>query len=617
MAYITSRSGIGPTDFNDVNYFAARLSIVADLTPDLENYMVLTYSKSDTNGTLGKIAYCNRGTVAGSTGSTAVVRAAQCAQFDRGVTASYGYYEGENNAPNPFVEGRQWQAINTTTWKASDTLTVKNIVSYGQAKEAYSFSLTGDNTAFPFVTTNPGPSTPQGNQWTFTEELQFQGRTSDDRLTWQAGGYMERSSPIGGQEQYTSVFSACTDVYAFKCTPLALGSFIVGSVGVARNTYFYRNYGLYVQAIYKLSDQFSVTAGIRNTWDWLKQNADNIRVTTSAAGPIAYRCSRAVTPTPNPGAALLTNGACGIGRSFVQQSNKPTWLLGLDYKPNEDILVYAKHARGYRGGGTNEANVGAETWNPEQVDNYEIGIKTTFRGTVRGTLNLTGFWNEFRDQQVSVLIPQCVAATRPATCTSPAFTGINGIQNVGTSKLAGIEADGSILLGDNFRFDFGYAYLDAKVTGGSVPFCDNSRFECSQASFLAAGSVLPFAPKHRVTVTGTYTLPLDESLGKLSIGATFTHTDQQFSGNVNDAAFAVGAIPFNANLNPATNLLNLNLNWKDVGGGPITLALFATNVTGQKYYVAATNSLPTLGAEYIILGEPRMFGVRVKFHFGN
>ena len=67
----------------------------------------------------------------------------------------------------------------------------------------------------------------------------------------------------------------------------------------------------------------------------------------------------------------------------------------------------------------------------------------------------------------------------------------------------------------------------------------------------------------------------------------------------------------------SANLLNLNFNWKDIGGQPIDLALFATNVTNKNYYVAATNGITSLGAEFVVLGEPRMFGARIKFRFGN
>ncbi len=607
--YINNRSGIGPRKFNNINYWSARLSVLAELTPNLENYTIFTWSKTNTNGMLGRIVACNRGTIPGSSGSTAPTRVQGCAMLDRVNAAGYGYYDAENSTPNPFVKQKLWQVINTTTWQATDTLTVKNIASYAIARESYAFNISGDNIPGVWVTTTfPGPHVGQDKRGNLTEEFQLQGRSADDRLTWQAGGYLERSEPLGGQfgsqQQYTAVYAFCSNVYAFVCnTPISPAT----SVSIANNVYTYRTHGIYAQATFKLTDQFAITAGIRNTWEYAHVDANNVRVIPGPNGPTNASCSRAVTPLR--GVQLINNPVCT--RSFTSKSNRPTWLIDIDYKPNEDILIYAKWARGFRGGGVNEANFGIETWAPEKLDTYEVGLKASFQGSVSGNINVAGFWNEFKDQQTSVFIPAC---TNAPTC---APTGINGIQNVGKSRIKGVEVDGSLTLFQDLRLDFGYTYLDAVVTGGSVPFCDNTRFICSQAAFLSAGSRLLFAPKNRVTVTGTYTLPLDESIGAISVGATFTHTDKQFQTHTNDIPFALGAIPEAYGLLPATDLLNLNLNWKSVAGSPVDVALFATNVTNEKYRVATAGGLTSVGAEFIVLGEPRMYGVRVKYRFGE
>ncbi len=614
--YVKNRSGIGPDDFQDIDYLAARLSVLADLTPNLENYTVATYSRSSPNGSIGKLAYCNPGTTGG--GGTAPSRAAICAQKAFEDAAGYGYYDVQNSHPDPFVRQRIWQIINTTTWRASDTLTIKNIASYGEAREAYALNVEGDNIAIPFVLTYPGRLGPQGSGSTYTEELQFQGNTSNGRLTWQGGGYAEISDPLGSQEQLTQVLSVCTDVRTFTCSPQVLqlpaslgGPRVIGSISSLRNNYSYRSYGLYGQATYKLTDKLGVTGGFRYTWDQETLKGNAVIVVPSPTGPVRFSCTRAPTPA-NANASLLDGMQCL--RTFTTKSDKPTWLVDLDYKPNDDLLVYAKYARGYRAGGVNESAVGAEVWQPEKVDDYEIGLKASLGGAIRGTFNVAGFWNEFKDQQTSVFIAPCVNGS--AGCTNPAPTGINGIQNVGQSRLRGIEADVSLVPFDGLQVDLGYAYLDAKVTGGSVPFCESRVYNCASAEFARAGTILPFAPKNRVTVTGTYTLPLDETVGRVSVGATFTHTDKQFSSHSSDAGFAAGIFPYNASLSPATDLLNLNLNWRGIGGSPVDLALFATNVTREKYYVAASG-LTAIGGEFIVLGEPRTYGLRVRYSFGS
>ncbi|PEQ13229.1 hypothetical protein B2G71_07250 [Novosphingobium sp. PC22D] len=614
--YSKNRTNIGPDDFNDIDYLAARFSMLAELTPDLENYLIASYVKSDTNGTVPRLAYCNNGLVPGTVGTTglgALLRPSICAQIDAEEAAGYGYYDVSNNVENPFVKSRTWQISNTTTWMASDTLTIKNIISYAEARERYSFSLDGDNVTFPFVVTYPGPGRNQGAQSTFTEEFQLQGRSGDDTFQWQAGGYMERSSPIGSQEQYAQVLANCSDVYSFTCTTF---SPFISSVSVSRNNYTYRNYGIYAQGTYSFTDQLSLTLGARNNWDEASVVADNIRVVPSPAGAVAATCSRAATPSPNPGVfSLLTSGVCT--RAFGTKSSEPTWLINLDYEPTPDILVYAKYARGYRGGGVNEANLNAEVWDPETVDDYEIGVKASFRGPVSGNVAVGGYWNEFRDQQATVTIPQCAPTGQPGDpCTKPVPTGINGIQNIGKSRMRGVEVEASLFAGPA-RLDLGYSYLDAKVIGASLPDCSPASFDCDNASFLSSGQRLPLSPKNRLTVTGTFTLPVDESVGDISFSATYTHTDSQITTYSNASAFAAGAIPFDAGIAPATDLLNLNFNWRDVGGAPFDLAVFATNVTKEKYYVAAANGLSSLGGEAIITGQPRFYGLRLKYKFGN
>lgn len=620
--------GVGPATFNDLDYIALRLSVVADLTPDIENYAIGTYSYTHTNGTLGRVGLCNRNGSSSAFGGLTPIRAAECAALDARAAAGAGYYDVTNSIANPFERQRQLQFINTTTWSATDTLTIKNIVSYSKVTEFSASNIEGDAIATPFVQTFPGPggNKPQGHQRSFTEELQFQGRMFEDRLNWQAGGYMETSTPIGQQEQWTALYGSCTDIYAFRCTLVQGAAASTGSVSIARNNYRFHDYGIYAQATYKIMDQLSLTAGVRYTWDRESSESHNFTVKALGGTPVLngittaaqINCTGpAINPTdPTVKLNIPTNGSCGLFYSI--KSRKPTWTIDFDYKPTNDILLYAKYSRGYRAGGINPAVIGAATWEPEKIDTYEAGIKTTLHGPIRGTINIDGFYNNFENQQVSVFIPNCSAATSPTTCTAPAPVGINGIQNAGKSKIKGVEADVSLELFKGFRAEISYAYLDAKITSVGAPAsCATASYNCAAASGPTVGTALFFSPKNRVTMTGTYMLPLDASIGKVSAGATFTHTDSQRFSYADQPAFLAGAIPYDPSLLPANNLLNLNLNWDNVAGKPIDVALFATNVTKTKYWVASTNGLTSTGAEFILLGQPRMMGVRAKFHFGN
>src|SRR6202012_3192208 len=103
----------------------------------------------------------------------------------------------------------------------------------------------------------------------------------------------------------------------------------------------------------------------------------------------------------------------------------------------QDLLLYAKYSRGYRQGDVNISSYGLESWKPETVNSYEVGAKTSFDGTVRGSFNIAAFYNDFTNQQLSINATACTFAdeiSNPKQCpflASPAA----GIANAGKSKI--------------------------------------------------------------------------------------------------------------------------------------------------------------------------------------
>ena len=81
-------------------------------------------------------------------------------QVDR-LNASDDRYQVESNFVNPRHWTRQWQAINTTVWQLSDSLTLKNIASYARLKQIHRNNFYGAN----FVA---GPGLQIATPWIFT-----------------------------------------------------------------------------------------------------------------------------------------------------------------------------------------------------------------------------------------------------------------------------------------------------------------------------------------------------------------------------------------------------------------------------------------------------------------
>ncbi|GGC16384.1 hypothetical protein GCM10011494_39070 [Novosphingobium endophyticum] len=592
--YLDNQTDIGPSHFGDVDYIAARLSVLAELTPDLENYTIANYTLSDNNGIVPKVLGCNE---------ASPFAPFACGQVTRQEARGDGFWDIENTETDPKIRMESWQVINTTTWLASDSLTIKNIASYGEFRETARLTLEGEAFLLPngtpfieVIRLNNTPGYFNSIQSTWTEELQFQGQTSNGSFRWQAGGYYEASDPMGFTSQSTSVLLRCPDLQALQCIDL------IGGRNISRpyqKTWF-RSRGLYAQGTYEFTDQLAVTAGARYTWDRMTHRYDQFAIFFPAPGQLEYRCTNPVRVPDTTVTAPDDHFPCAV--KFTAKSDKPTWMIDVEYKPIPDVMLYAKWARGYRAGGAASANILFETWEPEKVDTYEVGAKTSFRaGPARGYFNLTGFYNDFRDQQIQ--------ATLIRAPTSP-LVGGSAIINAGKSRIWGVEVDTSVTLFDQLKLDGAYTYLNTKVLELDVPVLGPELVDIYSAIVPTAevGSPLALSPKNRFTITGTYMVPLDDSIGDISFGATFVHTDEQ--------VVSLATAPQFQKLKP-TDLLNLNASWDSVMGSSFDLAFFMTNVTNEKYNVSVNNAFFSFGLESGVINEPRMYGLRLKYRFGS
>ena len=167
--------------------------------------------------------------------------------------------------------------------------------------------------------------------------------------------------------------------------------------------------------------------------------------------------------------------------------------------------MYGKYVRGYRAGGVSpQSPAEFAVYQPEKVDTYEVGFKSTFHAVVNGTFDLAAFYNNFRDQQL-----QLDFNPKPPPRVSPA----SGILNAGKSRIYGLEAETSLNLFEGFVLSTSYTYLNTRIQEVTPPVTPaSSPYEV--VSPVAVGDSLPLSPKNKVSTTGTYTLPLRRASGR-------------------------------------------------------------------------------------------------------
>lgn len=187
--------------------------------------------------------------------------------------------------------------------------------------------------------------------------------------------------------------------------------------------------GWFGQINYKLTDKLELQTGVRySTFD-----VDGVGAVIIGRG----------IPTFPPGGLQVAN------LSGSHRDDRPTGKVAVNYKLDDNNLLYAFVARGYKPGGFNSST---SEFNPETVWDYETGWKgTLLDGHLRTQFG--GFFNRYNDFQFGV---------------TDLTTGANGVKNLPSATIKGFEAQVQAQLG-GLGLDAGAAFVDS-VLGGAGPF---------------------------------------------------------------------------------------------------------------------------------------------------
>ncbi len=275
-----------------------------------------------------------------------------------------------------------------------------------------------------------------------------------------------------------------------------------------------QNYALFTQATYRITEQLSLTGGLRYTFDDLTfshTRAPAVNATTGlpATGP---------GTNGNPAGGLIANGGNGTNTSRGATTNEN--LSGkavLQFQPTDDLMFYGSYTRGYKGPAFNvffnhTAPNNARPIDEELSDSFEIGAKTQFLDD-RVQLNVSAFSVEYKGFQANNFVLVNGAS-------------VSNLTNAGTVKSEGFEADLIVNPIDGLNLRASAAYADARVK----QFNPNP---LTNAPSAINGTQLPLAPKLVYTIGGDYTTDLGDA-AVLYLNTDYRHTSRQFSdlGNV-------------------------------------------------------------------------------------
>lgn len=108
-------------------------------------------------------------------------------------------------------------------------------------------------------------------------------------------------------------------------------------------------------------------------------------------------------------------------------------------------------------------------------------------------------------------------------------------------------------------------------------------------------------------------LPIAERLGDLSFFVNYAHNSSQHT----EATVVAPQQP--GEKLDAFGLLNMSLDWNNIAGSGLDAGLYVTNATNKLYRISNTDVYQggSLLSWATIYGEPRMYGLKLRYRFGG
>lgn len=290
------------------------------------------------------------------------------------------------------------------------------------------------------------------------------------------------------------------------------------------------SYAAFVQGDWAVNDQWTITAGLRYTYEEKDfTGGDGVLYTRGDAAPDLPQ------------------------RAFDDNWDEVTGKLGFSYQLDDDIMLFGSWSEGFKSGGFfgRQANFDIDpTYEPEYVTNWELGMKSTWMDG-RLIFNPTIFFNDYEDKQEESLV--VVDATNVPTIVS----------NAGTLEIFGLEMELQFQATEAWNLRASYGYLDAQYDDFTADI-NGDGIETDNSDLTPRNT-----PENTFGLSSTYTIPIGP--GELVGFAAYRWRDE------------VETIQNNNSLGSLDSIENLDLTlsylWDD---GRYRLTGYGRNITDER-----------------------------------
>ncbi len=279
---------------------------------------------------------------------------------------------------------------------------------------------------------------------------------------------------------------------------------------------------------------------------------------------------------------------------IVNATAKANWSeftpkVALRFQVNDASMIYGLYSAGYRAGGFNGRVDSVETatvpYDPETVDNYEIGYRSEWMDR-RVIFNATLFYMDYEDKQEEIQQASATSGTGQVT----------RVVNAATASIQGAELEFTWLASEGLTVRANLGLLDAEYD----EFVVNTGTTASPV--LTDFSSLDFrrAPDVTASLAGDYAWELGQGSALLHAGARYLGKHEVDFANkpelTNDSQILIDA-SFSYNYN----------DWY--------FSVFGRNLTDEDGYQIGFDVAGLWS--YAAPRPPRTYGVEVGLHFGE
>ncbi len=285
----------------------------------------------------------------------------------------------------------------------------------------------------------------------------------------------------------------------------------------------------------------------------------------------------------------------GFSGGFVQVVNSkdtftdfsPRFTGNFDY--NDKVTFYLTVSKGFKSGGTQIsplADVDASSYEPEEMWNYELGMKGDFWGD-RLRLNMAVFYMDWSDMQTNF--------QQAGVNADGDFILFSGTDNAESATSKGAELSLTALVTENLLVNFNVGYLNAQF-GKFVTYIDGK-------NRILDGTQIPLSPKWTISADAEYTFPVTAGFdGFARVEYSYRHKTKTLIAGLIQEGF-----PWRA---PSYDFFNIRAG---IEHRDFTIAAYAENLFDETYYTNAYQKAFAGG----LFAEPsfRSYGVRLSYKF--